>query len=37
MFGQVLHLFGLSAIIDTATKNIHLRADFDEEWKFLWN
>ena len=23
-------LFGLSAIIDTATKNIHLRADFDE-------
>jgi alkane 1-monooxygenase len=24
-------LFGISAIVDTATKNIHLRADFDEE------
>ena len=24
-------LFVLSAIIDTATKNIHLRADFDED------
>ena len=24
-------LFGISAIVDTATKNIHLRADFDSE------
>ena len=28
-------LFGLNIILDTATKNIHLRADFDENGNSL--